>query len=166
MKIPILLATCILVMPFLPLSAETADEAFAAAEEAAQKAYAEKYNELIESGKLEPKADELPGKPDSLERRLWLAGYYTAVVELADPAKAKTFKGFGTCEGSLLPGGPKGYHSKGYIAGQHATCEMAHELYLKIWSQHIGEMDARFASEQTKKKATGPAPEGEKKAPR
>lgn len=166
MKLPVLLAACILAMPLFPLSAETEEEAIEATGKAAEKGYVEKYDELIESGKLDPPVDKLPGKPDSLERRLWMAGYYSAVVELLKPAKAEAAREPGPHAGNFLNSDPQGFYSRGYISGQRAANEVAHDLFVKIRAQRMGEVDARIAAEQKNKKAIEPAPRGGKKAPR
>lgn len=162
MKLPALLTTAfVFALPLFPLSAETEEEAIEAANKAAQKAYVEKYNELIESGKLDPPPDELPGKPDSLERRLWMTGYYSAVMELLEPAKAEAARDPGRGH-NFFSKGARGYYRRGYIAGQRATCEMANELYSKIRAQYHGELDARIGEELKKRKAAEAAPASDK----
>lgn len=159
MKLPAILTACILLMPF-SVSAQDNDDDIKALEEATAKEYVEKFNGIIKSGTLDPPADQGDGKPDSLERRLWSAGYYSAVVELLEPAKAREARD----PGLVYPfGRGVGIHrSFGYIAGQRAACEMARELFMSIYTRRLGELDARLAAREKSKKPSKPARGDEK----
>lgn len=61
------------------------DEQLKALYERAAPNYREEFNKLVESGSLEPKEPAKQGKEGSLQRKLWLAGYYAAMMEYIEP---------------------------------------------------------------------------------
>lgn len=61
------------------------DEQIKSLHERAAPKYREEYNKLVESGSMEPKEAAMRGKEGSLQRKLWLAGYYAAIMEYMEP---------------------------------------------------------------------------------
>ena len=148
MKLRTLLAACVYAM-LLPLAAQTTG--LEAIRKTAEQEYVERYNELIKSGKLDPAADSLPGKPDSIERRLWTAGYYSVVVELLDPKKARMARHPGDVQ--AWGRGVNIHYNRGALAAKKVACEIARELYLATHARQLNEENARLAAQAKGKKA-------------
>lgn len=153
--------------------ARSQDEQLKALCERAAPKYREEYLKLVESGALEPdetalqvEADfssaafehfrdldqaEMLGKVTSLQRKLYLAGYYSAVLEYIDPdclissPRSKLPDTVSSC-------GVQKAYALGYLHGFRKAAPVAHDLLASIMRQLLEDEEA----EAIRKRGTAP----------
>lgn len=107
----------------------------------------------MESGSLEPKEPAKQGKEGSLQRKLWLAGYYAAIMEYIEPDTV-----IETTEsdrsGKIHPHGygVKKAYAFGYWTGVLKADPVARKLHGSIVAQLLQDDEAEAA----RKKGTAP----------
>ena len=119
------------------------DEQIKALYERAAPNYREEYNKLVESGSLEPKEAEMQGKEGSLQRKLWLAGYYAAIMEYIEPDTViRTTEGDRGGKVSPYGYGVKKAYAFGYWNGVLKADPVARKLHLSIVAQLLQDDEA------------------------
>jgi hypothetical protein len=118
------------------------DKALQALYERAAPIYQEEFNKLVEAGEFEPKLDaKSRWKEGTLERKLYLAGYYSAVVSYMDPSDFRE-KPEETGRGQPAGPGVKLFYNFGWLAGIRKTEPVARKLHTQIVAKLLGEKDA------------------------
>ena len=127
------------------------DEQVKALYERAAPKYREEYNKLVESGSLEPKEAAMQGKEGSLQRKLWLPGYYSAIMEYIEPDTVIETTEQG---GKVTPHGygVKKAYAFGYCHGVLKADPVARKLHRSILAQLLQDDE----TEAVRKR--GPAP--------
>ena len=150
MKTLLFIFALILLNPLIGLSQ---DEQIKALYERAAPKYREEYNKLVESGSLEPKEAEMQGKEGSLQRKLWLAGYYAAIMEYIEPDTVIETTEFDR-SGKIHPHGygVKKAYAFGYWNGVLKADPVARKLHVSIVAQLLQDDEAEAA----RKKDTAP----------
>ncbi len=153
--------------------ARSQDEQLKALCERAAPKYREEYSKLVESGSLEPdeaalqlKADfssaafqhfleldqaVMRGKVSSLQRKLYLAGYYSAVMEYIEPDCLISSPRSKLPEMVSSYGAQKAY-ALGYLNGLRKAAPAAHDLLASIMRQLLEDDEAEAVLKR------GPAP--------
>ena len=113
--------------------------------------YREEYNKLVESGSLEPKEPAMQGKEGSLQRKLWLAGYYSAIMEYIEPDTVIETTEQG---GKVTPHGycVKKAYAFGYCHGVLKADPVARKLHRSILAKLLRDDEAEAVRKR------GPAP--------
>ncbi len=121
------------------------DEQIKALCERAAPKYREEYNKLVESGSLEPKEAAMQGKEGSLQRKLWLAGYYAAIMEYIEPDTViKTTESERDGKVSPYGYGVKKAYAFGYWHGVLKADPVARKLHRSILAQLLQDDEAEF----------------------
>ena len=129
------------------------DEQVKALYERAAPNYREEFNKLVESGSLEPKEAAMQGKEGSLQRKLWLAGYYAAIMEYIEPdAVIQTTESERGGKVSPYGYGVKNAYAFGYWHGVLKADPVARKLHRSIVAQLLQDDEAEAA----RKKDTAP----------
>ena len=120
--------------------------------EKARPIYLQQYRKMLESGELEPRVDEIPGRfaKDSPERRYWLAGYLSALVEYADP-KSVTDRTEPVGHPYFVGAGAERWYAEGHHRGMIKADRIARPLYQKIVVGFLNQMDEDFRRQKQKK---------------
>ena len=138
MKTLLFIFAVFLLSPSIGLS--QSEQVKALYERAAPK-YREEYNKLVESGSLEPKEPAKQGKEGSLQRKLWLAGYYAAIMEYIEPDTVIETTEQG---GKVTPHGygVKKAYAFGYWHGVLKADPVARKLHRSILAQLLQDDEA------------------------
>lgn len=129
------------------------DEQIKALYERAAPKYREEFNKLVESGSLEPKEAAMQGKEGSLQRKLWLAGYYAAIMEYIEPDTViRTTEGDRGGKVSPYGYGVKKAYAFGYWHGVLKADPVARKLHGSIVARLLQDDEA----EAVRKKGTAP----------
>ena len=121
------------------------DKELLALYERAAPIYQKEFNKLVEAGEFEPKLDkESRWKEGTLERKLWLAGYYSAVMSYMEPSE---FRGKPEATGTGYPAGPgvKLSYNFGWREGIRRTAPVATKLHTQIVAKLLQEDDKAAA---------------------
>lgn len=133
--------------------ARSQDEQVKALHERAAPRYREEFNKLVESGSLEPKEPAKQGKEGSLQRKLWLAGYYAAIMEYIEPDTViRTTEGDRGGKVSPYSYGVKKAYAFGYWNGVLKADPVARKLHGSIVAQLLQDDEA----EAVRRKNTAP----------
>lgn len=163
MRTPVLIFATVLLSSTIVRSQ---DEQLKALCQRAAPKYREEFNKLVESGSLEPDEATLQVKADfsseafqhrleldqagmlhtvsPLQRRLYLAGYYSAVMEFIEPDTSLS------PPRSKLPDTVSSYgvqkaYALGYLHGSSRAAPVAHDLLASIMRQHLENDEAEAA---------------------
>ena len=119
------------------------DEQIKALYERAAPKYREEYNKLVEAGGFEPEEGAMQGKEGSLQRKLWLAGYYAAIMEYIEPDTViRTTEGDRGGKVSPYGYGVKKAYAFGYWHGVRKVDQVARKLHLSIVAQLLQDDEA------------------------
>lgn len=122
------------------------DEQLKALYERAAPNYREEFNKLVESGSLEPKEPAKQGKEGSLQRKLWLAGYYAAMMEYIEPDTViQTPESERSGKVSPYGYGVKKAYAFGYWHGVLKADPVARKLHRSIVAQLLQDDEAEAA---------------------
>jgi len=115
--------------------------------------YRQQYHKMLESGELEPRGEEIPQHfaKDSPERRYWLAGYLSALVEYINP-KCVTDRTEPSGIVDFAGGGAERWYAEGHHRGMIKADRIARPLYKKIVVGILNLSDEESARRQKQQK--------------
>ena len=115
--------------------------------------YKQEFNKLVEAGELEPNLVGTRWKEGTLERKLWLAGYYSAVMSYMEPS---SFIGKPEDSGRGYPARSvvNTYYNMCWLSGVRKTEPVARKLHRETLAKLLQEDEAAANAHQDKPPST------------